>query len=342
MRIDISGPSEAFDIKNGEKVEDAKQLQKLDGLLFDEDLCANYFENDSLADIGIQGGRVRLTYNRKDGLTVVTSYHSPRELKPAELKKLMKFTESQWSDGIGENEFQHRQSVGLDVSIWLTDTKSQITAEQIDDGVDIPPPPPIPLIKALSKRPPESLEKLEKLIAKGADVNAQDKYGNTALHVACQNGHFSAGQFLLGHGANVKILSKSGKTPLASLATCNDKNDPEGSRNLAKAMLEIGAEIESRDEEGVTPLMWAANRANNELVEFLLASGAKANAMSDSKQTPLMFCQKLKAAEVLLRHGAHPSMRNDRGDDAADNAQRNSHWAESKSLVVKFNSLKKK
>jgi ankyrin repeat protein len=47
---------------------------------------------------------------------------------------------------------------------------------------------------------------------------------------------------------------------------------------MVKLLLSRGAEINSRDGEGRTALMWAAQNGRREIVAFLLAQGADVNA----------------------------------------------------------------
>jgi ankyrin repeat protein len=50
----------------------------------------------------------------------------------------------------------------------------------------------------------------------GADVNAVNPAGDTALHTAASQGHDSVVQFLVEHGAKLDIKNKRGQTPLRS------------------------------------------------------------------------------------------------------------------------------
>jgi ankyrin repeat protein len=50
------------------------------------------------------------------------------------------------------------------------------------------------------------------MLANGADVNAADKYGDTALYQAAGWGHDAVVRLLLDHGANVSATNDSGQT----------------------------------------------------------------------------------------------------------------------------------
>ena len=55
---------------------------------------------------------------------------------------------------------------------------------------------------------------IEALLAAGADVNAKNKRGNTALHWAAGNGHVPAIEALLAAGAEPDVKNRNGNTPL--------------------------------------------------------------------------------------------------------------------------------
>ncbi|CAI5955880.1 unnamed protein product [Closterium sp. NIES-64] len=65
---------------------------------------------------------------------------------------------------------------------------------------------------AASKRGGSSVEYLKRLLAAGADVNAQDHAGCTALHVACANRSIAVAKLLKAHGADPHLEDMSGNT----------------------------------------------------------------------------------------------------------------------------------
>src|SRR5262245_64400933 len=105
MRIVISGPAAARDADEREVV-DLKLLEAIDGLEYNDEVCATYLEAP-LNEIGIEGGGLRIVLDRSSkALRVVTEYLVPRKLDQSELAALVEHTKGQWSDGIGEACFE--------------------------------------------------------------------------------------------------------------------------------------------------------------------------------------------------------------------------------------------
>ena len=59
-----------------------------------------------------------------------------------------------------------------------------------------------------------NVQKIEEALVKGADVNAMDFGGKTALMAAASNGHTETAEVLLKHGADVNAKSNNGYTAL--------------------------------------------------------------------------------------------------------------------------------
>lgn len=104
----------------------------------------------------------------------------------------------------------------------------------------------------------------ELLIEAGANVNAQDMAGNTALMGVCFKGFNDIAQFLIDKGADVNLKNKTGGTALSFAATFNQNT-------IAKLLLANGAEVNIKDQNGQTPLELAQKQDNKELVALLQA-----------------------------------------------------------------------
>ena len=55
---------------------------------------------------------------------------------------------------------------------------------------------------------------MKALLDKGAELNAQDDQGNTALIMGVKSGSISGVEFLLGKGARTDLRNKEGESPL--------------------------------------------------------------------------------------------------------------------------------
>lgn len=138
------------------------------------------------------------------------------------------------------------------------------------------------------------------LIGAGADVDAPQGDGATALHWAAHRDDLEAAALLLEAGANVDAANALGATPLWLAA----KN---GGGVMVGRLLEAGASPNVALRMGETPLMAAARAGSLVAVEALLARGADVNAAERERgQTALMWAAAQRHAEVvrlLARHG---------------------------------------
>ena len=88
-------------------------------------------------------------------------------------------------------------------------------------------------------------------------------------------------------------------------------------------LLRQGAELERRSPGGVTPLARACLEGSYEAAEALCAHGAELDTRDDAQWTPLMYAANghPKICAMLLALGADPSLKNQYGETALDNAR---------------------
>jgi len=148
-------------------------------------------------------------------------------------------------------------------------------------------------------------DQVKSLIAKGADVNAQDDKGVTALQYAVRGDHKDVVEFLIANGADVNSKDKYSYTPLyyaiwyknkeivkllvakgADVSFAPKDDYPplhyavwNGDADTVKLLVDKGAKFEVKDQDGWTAFRYAVSQANRELVEFFVDKGADVSSL---------------------------------------------------------------
>ena len=139
------------------------------------------------------------------------------------------------------------------------------------------------------------------LLAAGADANATQPDGTTALHWAAYHDDVPLLRRLIQAGAKVNVSNDYGSTPLAEAA---ERADPQA----LEALLQAGADVESPNADGQTALMTVARTDVVAAARVLLVHGANVNATEHWRgQTALMWASAQgnpAMVQLLLEHGA--------------------------------------
>ena len=144
-----------------------------------------------------------------------------------------------------------------------------------------------------------SVDQIEALLARRADVNWRGPYSRTPLQTAVWMGRTGVAEVLLAHGAHVNVTAASGETPLHWVAH-------RGHTELVELLLAHGADPDATTVHGQTPLHLAAANGFTDVAESLIAHGADVNATDSHGVTPLGQARIADDAmrPLLEKHGA--------------------------------------
>jgi ankyrin repeat protein len=151
-----------------------------------------------------------------------------------------------------------------------------------------------------------NIEGIRALVRGGADVNAAQGDGMTALHWAALNHNPEMAELLIYAGANVAATTRLGGYTALHLASA------EGQAEVVLKLLDAGSEVGTPTSTGVSAIHLAAEAGSVESIRVLLENGAEVNAADVwGGRTPLMFAvarNRVETVGVLLAAGADPSL----------------------------------
>jgi ankyrin repeat protein len=150
---------------------------------------------------------------------------------------------------------------------------------------------------------------INRLIARGADVNAQTSDGATPLIYAVSNNKSEAVSTILAYNPVVDKLTATYETPLM-IAVKNDFFD------IAEKLIRAGADVNTGDRFGATSLHYAAIYGYMDIADLLLYYDADPDIKSNDGSTPLhgaIWAGSNEIADLLLQNSAKPDENDDNG-----------------------------
>ncbi|QWE29585.1 ankyrin repeat domain-containing protein [Polynucleobacter sp. AM-7D1] len=162
----------------------------------------------------------------------------------------------------------------------------------------------------------DDVSEVQSLLKAGISPNTLDPKGNPMLIVAIRDKSKKVTDLLLANPTtNVNLANKSGENALMMAAFDGD---------LPTVKMLVLDKKASVNKQGWAPIHYAATNGHLQIVEFLMAHGARVNAFSPSETTPLMMAigsGNEQLIKYLLDNGADLSLRNHEGYTAIDVAQ---------------------
>ena len=126
------------------------------------------------------------------------------------------------------------------------------------------------------------LDAVRALVSADAElVRATDGSDRTPLHLASLYGRLEVAAFLIDSGADIDAREEDGETPLHSAAW-------RSRLDMGRMLIERGSNLEIRNNWGRTPLLIVARETGSaEMASLLIEAGAKVNLRDEGGESPL-------------------------------------------------------
>lgn len=294
--------------ENDERVTDTATLAALDGYQDESGSLSDYLDGE-LSNL-LYGGT--LSFSHEPGelqLSALLDFVGTRPLTPGELDQLCGWTRGQHSDGFGESLFVRLPSdAAREVQLWPTGEVQY--AQRSDPDVDRSHFLTEAVLALFEAARENDIARVQELLDQGARPDVPSRYGVTALEFAASaevlrhlldrnpskasmdkalvsaahRGNPEHVDLLLSRGVSPNVQQPSTESPLPSHGqTALTKAACNGQGEMVTRLLDAGADINGKTDEGKTALHWADD---TEIVRLLLERGADPSIRDASGQTP--------------------------------------------------------
>ena len=291
-------------------------------------------------------------------LTLCSSGYAAEQSVESQLFEAIQFQDApKVKELLGKGANPNHKENGRPLLVWasqlpsvevvqaLLDAKANVNAA--DDGIAH-----TPLMRAIDM---QQAPVVNLLLKAKADPNAKTPQGESCLILAVKSRRPEIVKAVIDAGADIKYVTPDGYSPAlvtvqdgmpesaeiikvlgaakAPLDISNAAYTPlsyaveQGNRELVKALLDAGANPNAKTEGGRIPLQLALD--HKEIVELLLSAKADPNLSSEGGSTPLTAAIENganEAIEILIKAGANVNLRDGYGSSplqVATNYQKN-------------------
>ncbi|PSN40934.1 hypothetical protein C0J52_16263 [Blattella germanica] len=161
-----------------------------------------------------------------------------------------------------------------------------------------------------------------KLLKHGSNANAKDRHGNTPMHYAAGKNLMKVMECLLELECDIDCSNTEGETPLL-------KATKQGNEEISMKLLKLGANPNTKDKYDNTVMHFAGEKNLANTVDLLLNLECPFDSLNKNGVTPLLKAIKRRNEEIaikLLKHGANPNAKYAYGDTLM-------HYAAEKNLM---------
>ena len=144
------------------------------------------------------------------------------------------------------------------------------------------------------------IEAVEILISKGANINAVDNDGNTALMDASGKRDAKTTEFFVAMGLDVNAFDNYRESELMDAR--------RRLTQIVELLIENGADVNFANSNGVTALIWASRGGHIETIKVLISKSADVNSKDKNGKTALTYAllkENSKIVNLLKASGAN-------------------------------------